>query len=783
MRSHALQVLEFQTVLQSLSLQAETAAGAELCAELNPSFNPKEVAFLLRQTQQAYELLGVDPPPTLAGVRSGEREFELCQKGSLLAAEEVYRMAETLEAIGKLGKYLAHREEPLGQLASVLPDYPKVYEKVFECVRPGGTIADQASPELSSIRQRKSALSGRVLERIQMYVSGRHRDLLSDPIYTTRDGRYVLPVKAENRGKIRGIIHDTSSSGATIYVEPDDVLQLGNQLRELEGAERAEEERILKGLCSRISTIAGGAIAGLRAAVQADVVFAKARFAYDVKAGIPEFISDKDSQAKLILKGARHPLLSRASTVPLDIQVGVGASVLITGPNTGGKTVAMKTVGLCVAMAQAGIFPPAIECRLSPFAGIFADIGDEQSLQQSLSTFSAHMKNMADAIRLARPGALMLFDEMGAGTDPSEGAALAIAILEQLHEAGCAILASTHFGELKTFAFQNEGFTNAAMEFDSKTLMPTYRLQVGSAGASHALRVAERFGVPPEVLASAKTHLGESSQEISVLMEKLDLAQRQARKAQGESDRLLNEARRTEQEADRKLKEAEAIRKQVRGREAEELQAELREIRLAAADIFESLKANPSERNKLEAKQQLDQLQKRGDSRLRKIRPEPSVQRGSPRIELVPGLAVKISGFDQLGHVLEAPKDHQVKVRLGSLKMTVPVARVYPQPESGQRQEALRAQRSKPSLPNKANVSFEIHLRRLRAEDAELELSRFLDDALLAGLPFVRIVHGKGEGVLRKITQDMLKKNKNIGTYQLADATQGGEGVTIATFK
>ena len=560
-------------------------------------------------------------------------------------------------------------------------------------------------------------------------------------------------------------------------MEPEDVLQMGNQLREAESAEREECSRILGILSGKVGAVAPETVGAIEQFAALDLLFAKAKLAFAMKAMPPQ----KSAGHGMILEGARHPLLEETGVevVPIDLELGfTHHGLLITGPNTGGKTVAIKTVGLFTLMAQSGLFLPARECRLGPFTQIWADIGDEQSLQQSLSTFSAHMKNIAAAVKGIAPGALVLFDEIGAGTDPAEGAALARAILRDLVDRGAIVLASTHYGELKAFAYDNDGFSNASMEFDSKTLRPTYRLLMGAPGSSQALRIAERYGIPATIVAKARENLDAGHVEVTQVFEKLEQAQRQARIAQGEADRRLNELKKAEERAAQKLAEADEIRRTVHAKANETIEAALRDIRLEAQRLFDDLKKSAVDQKKLsDVREQLKEVQARGKKRAESFGGSP--QRGeAPR--LTAGMSVRVEGYSQIGTILEIPNETHAVIQMGPLRLKLPSTSLTPVAE--------RASRiSKPSissgLQKAQTASTEIHLRAMRAEDAIETLEKFLDESVLAGIHQVRIVHGKGEGILRKITRETLSRYRGISTFRDGEPAEGGQGVTIAVLR
>lgn len=768
--NHAAKVLEYGTILDRLAAHCQTGQGEVFARALRPLW---ETSFwgLLEATQEAYDLLASASPPSLGGAHDLRKELVRARKGGALAGDELYRVGSTLSALRQFRSFIVPRLDKfvhLGPLAERMPEAKALEDHLLMALESDGTVRDDASPALRSLRQKAKSTTARLTERIQSYTTGKTRDLLSDPIYTTRDGRFVIPLKAENRGKIRGIVHDTSASGQTVFVEPEDVLQLGNALRETQAAERQEVARILARFSEQVGEIAEPLTEGIEAAGEADLILARAKLAYEMKAGFPI----RESRAGIEVQGGRHPLLDPEIVVPVDVAVGFDADgLLITGPNTGGKTVAMKAVGLFVLMAQSGMFLPSRHVRFGGFSQVWADIGDEQSLQQSLSTFSGHIRNIAEALKGLKEDALVLFDEIGAGTDPTEGAALAKAILTEMQARGAKIIASTHYGELKAFAYNTPGFINAAMEFDPKSLRPTYRLLMGAPGASHALRIAERYGIPSATVEKAREGLSEAQQDVALMLEKLEQAQRQARIAQGDADRRTAELRKMEERAKRKLEEADEIRKSVHGRASEAIEKALREIRLEAAEVFDEVKkGKPLE----DARKRLKDLQEAGSSFAEEFKiPE---RKADASEKLSKGMSVRVEGFSQVGLLLEEPAGKEALVQMGSLKLRMKVALMSPvAPQKPAKTQNLGFRKAQ-------TVTTELHLRQMRAEDAERVLQDFVDEAILGGLHQARIVHGKGEGVLRSIVHAYLKKHKDVASFRLGDATEGGDGVTIVRF-
>lgn len=774
--THAERVLEFEAIRERLAAECETEGGARLAADLAPTFDEAEVWALQDLTREAADLLGGLSVPSLGAVRDHATAVTRAAKGGAVDGQTLFQIGAALEAMRAARGVVRARERDcpaLWGIASNLCDLAALERRLLDSLEADGEVLDSASPELARLRKAKHSCAQRIGDRIQSYVSGKNRDLLSDPIVTQRDGRYVVPVKAEHKSRLKGIVHDTSASGQTVYVEPEEIVQLGNALREAEAAERAEVARILADLSKRVGAEADAIAVGLEAASELDLHLAKARLGYRMKGASPI----RSDGHRIFIQSGRHPLLEAETAVPLTLDVGKEFDgLLITGPNTGGKTVAIKTVGLFVLMAQSGLMLPAGEVRLGVFTQVWADIGDEQSLQQSLSTFSAHIKNIAEALAKLRPGALVLLDEAGAGTDPAEGAALAKALFLAFQSGGAKLMASTHYGELKVFAYNTPGFINAAMEFDVKSLRPTYRLIVGAPGASHALRIAERYGIPKSIVDAAREGVGVERQDVARMLEKLEQAQRQAQAAQSEADRLTARLRKIEAETESKLAEAAEIKRTARQKAAEAVEAALREIRLEAAAIFDELKASTDPKARESARERLREVQRAGQDLSEDFRP-PAEKREITAI--VKGARVRLEGYAQVGTVLTDPRDGKVQVQVGMLKMTVPVAQLRPAP--GEPEKPAPARKNL-GLQRAQTATMELQLRGMRAEDAQEAIDRFVDDAILGGLPSVRIVHGKGEGILRKVTRETLKRHRGVRSFRDGEPSEGGQGVTIAEF-
>ncbi|MBX3095299.1 MAG: endonuclease MutS2 [Fimbriimonadaceae bacterium] len=779
--SHALDVLDFGEIRNQLAAECETSLGRPLALTIAPTFDAMLAQQKVARTREATEWQDRGWG-SMAGLHDVREPVRLAGKGGTLEGLVLARIARYLEIAGEFRESLisGNAWPQLVLLAESLPQLATLKQKLDRSLDLDGNVKDEASRILGGLRSKRNTLAQRSLDRIQSYLSGSTRALLSDPIYTQRDGRYVLPLKAENKGKIKGIVHDTSASGLTVFVEPQDVLALTNDLRETEGKIREEERRILTDLSRAVGGEVEALQSGLDAFAEIDLVRAIVRLGDKQGGCIPE-VGDGPW---IKIETGRHPLLDRQIAVPFSLEIGGEIDVvLITGPNTGGKTVTMKAVGLAVAMSQCGMMPCARSVSMGCFRQIWADIGDEQSLQQSLSTFSGHIKQIAAALAEIKPHALVLLDEAGAGTDPAEGSALARAILLAFQEAGAKVLASTHYGELKLLATQSPGFQNASMEFDRKSLRPTYRLLVGVPGSSHAFHIAERYGIPKSVIETAETAIDPEVKSLAETIARLEQSEKLARTAQSEADRLAARLRVVEKDLEEKVAEATEVRTKVRSRAATELEEVLREIRIEAADVFASLKKDRSDEALTKARKRLDDLQDVGQSFVKEMRP--AIAKPKPAIvnqTVVKGSRVRLRGLNQEGTVLDEPKGKAVAVQVGSLRMNVALseldilaAPVTPKsnPKASRSGHVQRAQ----------NAQRELHLRRLRAEEAADTLEKFIDDAVLAGLPNVRIVHGKGEGVLRGLTRDILRAHKDVKSFGDAAADQGGDGVTEAELR
>lgn len=775
-RTHAEVVLELDRVLALAAANCSTPLGAEFLIATSPIYGRDVVERRVSQTSEALELLRDSEPPIYSNARDVKAAVGSAGKGSTIPGEEIFRVGETLDAMMRLRKYLVGRREDTPELARIseqLPYLPELQAELHASVSPEGEVLDSASSVLAKIRGEKSAQARRIATRIQNLINGSLKTYLQEPIYTIRDGRYVVPVKAQYKGKVPGIVHDASGSGQTIFVEPESVVSDSNKLREIESMEREEVERILRSLSKKIGDQCDSILCGIESLSELDSIFGKARFALDTDSVAPKFIDGN----RIRIESGHHPLIDREQSIPIDVAIGGSyGSMLITGPNTGGKTVTLKLIGLYALMIGCGFLLPASSVSYGPFGNVWADIGDEQSLQQSLSTFSGHLRNIATIFEKAKAGDLVLLDEIGAGTDPREGAALGQSILNSLANRGVVIAASTHYGELKAYAQSDARFHCAAMEFDVASLKPTYRLIAGASGQSHALEISRRHGLPESVVDDAEAILGSEAADERVKSGELDRLLQEARQQRDEAVKLRHEAEGLMKKAE--LDREEQLEKLRRARaRAEEIANEaLREARQRYRELLEATRAaQPAEKEAIlqEARKIEDDLR----AAKSEISPEIVAQQAP---SVVAGMAVRLISNNQVGQVLEIQKSGKVIVQVGALKISLKPNELVPLEDS--RKESRRRHVST-SVHKTMHASSELHLRHMRAEDAIESLEKFFDDAVLAGLHRVRIVHGKGSGVLRKIVREFVANRSDVLSVRDGDPGEGGTGVTVVNFK
>lgn len=785
------EALELVSVLEMLETEASSQDAKDAAVSLKPVNDLSQAQFLLSQTEDAFSLIARFGGPSFSGLCNVNNAVSRAAAGGELNTAELLRIGGTLRAVRSLYEWYGHCSgvsTSLDALFDSITVNKYLEEKIFSVIVSEEEISDRASDELYEIRRKIRAKSNSVREKLDSIIHSTHyQKFLQEPIVTQRSGRYVVPVKAEHRADVPGLVHDMSSSGATVFIEPVSVVDANNEIKILESREREEIKRILYELSLEAGNFSESIKHSYESAVQIDLIFAKARLAYKMKATMPHLNKD----GKILLKKARHPLLDAHSVVPVDISLGGEFDTLvITGPNTGGKTVSIKTIGLLSLMAMCGLLIPAADrSEIAVFDNILVDVGDEQSIQQNLSTFSAHMVNIIDIMKQAGTNSLVLIDELGAGTDPVEGAALAVAIIENLRSKGAKIAATTHYAELKAYALETPGVMNGSCEFDVDTLRPTYRLLIGVPGRSNAFAISEHLGMEKSVINEAKRLVNNETKSFEAVLQKLEETRRELEKEK-------EKAQKATEAADRMRRKAQSEK----DRAAQLRDNELEQAKREAEKIIASAKRQSSD-----FLLRLEQLKKEADSNnatetARKTRREIKNRLGEmedtvnprrladewdedyklPR-PVVPGDAVVIRSIGE-GEVLEVNKNN-VLVKSGMLKTRVKMSdlRLIKKKEP--------PKQSKPSLlyrtSSKADsdISTEIDLRGKTVDEALHDLSLFIDKCVLLNLHEIRIIHGKGTGALRAAVQEDLRRHPNIADYRLGVYGEGENGVTIAHIK
>jgi DNA mismatch repair protein MutS2 len=780
--------LEYEQVIAMLAERCTSQLGKELADQLKPSLDLEEIKSRQLDTTQAKEILRLYPDFSLGGIRDIRRCLNKAKIGGVIDPSEFLLIADTLLALGKTKKFFrsesGQKYYSLAQYIANMDTLPHLEQEIKKKITEEGEVSDRASLELSRLRKQLRNLQGKARGKLESMVrSTEMQKYLQDPLITIRNERYVIPVKQEYRGEVPGLIHDQSASGATLFIEPLVVVEINNEVRRYEAMEKAEVLRILRQMSELVATHEQELQDILSALAQLDLILAKGRLSNDLDCGEPKM---NDRGYLKIIQG-RHPLL-KGEVVPITVHLGsTFDTLIITGPNTGGKTVTLKTVGLFVLMAQAGLHVPAqTGTELSVFAGVYADIGDEQSIEQSLSTFSAHLTNIIAILQKANNRSLVLLDELGAGTDPAEGAALAKAILEYFIGIGAKTIATTHYSELKSFAYNHERVENASVEFDVETLQPTYRLLIGVPGRSNAFEISYKLGLQKKIVEQARSFLSQEEVRAADLIANLEMNQLHAEKERQEAQELKTEA----QEQLKQVKKREEELKDKEEKIVQKAQQEAWEIVTKARQESESIL---KEVKKAKKGAELKSAQKMQDLRDELRKKETALSAVAFRQlegevlsahEVKPGMMVLLKRLNQQAQVLEEPNANgEVLVQAGIMRALVDLRDLV------KVKEELREQRGKTTgigkiVSTKAkDVKNEIHLRGLTVDEALLEAEKYLDDAYLAGLSQVNIIHGKGTGALRNAITDLLKKHRLVSSFRLGNYHEGGHGVTVVEFK
>ena len=777
--------LELDKILEMVAEECSSQDGAQLARELEPVHTAAEAQWLLGETDAAFVAMAKYGAPSFYGMKNVTNPLRRAQAGGGLGLRELLDIGATLRTIRGLTQWWGKSGNVTTALTArfeVLAPNKYLEEKIFTCIVNEEEVADNASPALASIRRKIRAASQRVRDQLDKLIhSQAHQKHLQESIVTQRGGRYVVPVKAEFRGEVPGLVHDTSASGATVFVEPMSVVEANNEIRVLRSDEQDEIARILLELSGEAGSFADSIIESYHYAVELDLIFAKAQVAYKMKAVVPQVGED----GKIALHAARHPLIAKEKVVPTDITLGVEFDTLIiTGPNTGGKTVALKTIGLLTLMAMCGLMIPAGEgSRVAVFRHILADIGDEQSIEQSLSTFSSHMVNIIHIFEVADNSSLILLDELGAGTDPVEGAALAEAIIQELRGRGVRLACTTHYAELKAYAIQTPGVENGSCEFDVATLRPTYRLLIGVPGKSNAFAITQRLGMDTAIVDRARElvsregnafeqvvgRLEEDRRKMEDELEALRASAAQAKANAEASQRLKDEAEaQAKKEIDRARQEAAQIVQKTRQR-ADALVGELEELRRQKNKQLSAEQKARLRSGLKELESSSDPVHQRRDDNY--VLPRP----------LVVGDEVLLYDIDKEATVLELPKDGTVLVQAGIIKTRVPLGNVrLLSKRQLKKKNPTRTVTKNVSTPE---TSSSLDLRGQTVEEALMEVDNFLDRASRMHLSQVTIIHGKGTGALRTAVQQHLRRCSQVKSFRLGTYGEGESGVTIAELK
>jgi DNA mismatch repair protein MutS2 len=816
-QSETLELLEWQRLCQHLATFAATKLGAIASRHLHPPATLAESLHLLAQTKEVYQLeCQLTSGWTFEGIQDIGDALERAERQGILSGEDLLAIATTLAGVRRLRRLIDDQEDipVLNQLVADIRTYPELEQEIHRCIDERGDVADRASPKLAEIRQHSKSLRDRIYQTLQNIVQ-RQGGALQQPLITQRGDRFVLPVKAPQKDSVSGIVHDASSTGATLYIEPHAIVGLGNQLKTYQRREQAEAEAVRRALTEQVAAVKPDLEQVLAVATRLDLATAKARYSLWLQANPPRFI-DPNQRESITLRQLRHPLLvwqhqheEDAPVVPITIQIQPQIKVVaITGPNTGGKTVTLKTLGLAALMAKVGLFVPAKEpVELPWFEQILADIGDEQSLEQSLSTFSGHIRRISRileelencrdvACNVSTDGgdedlaqrepdtphptsALVLLDEIGAGTDPAEGSALAIALLNYLADHAQLTVATTHYGELKALKYQDERFENASVEFNDVTLSPTYRLLWGIPGRSNALTIAQRLGLKSDVVSLAQTLVGSSSEEVNQVISGLEAQRRDQETKAQEANQLLQQTERLHQEVSSKAKLLQERERKLKLSQEQAVQDAIAQAKAEIAQVIRKLQQGP----------QIAQNAQKATSALKEIEqrhiPKPPAK-AKPAFQPKVGDRIRIPRLNQTAEVLTpADEDGDLTVRFGLMKMTVSLADI----ESLEGEKAQMPVKSKPastpapaaSSPPTPPIRTEkntIDLRGSRVADAEIELEQAISKAIASGVLW--IIHGKGTGKLRAGVHEFLERHPLVDRFELAEQAEGGSGVTVA---
>jgi DNA mismatch repair protein MutS2 len=778
-------VLEFDKVKEQLLTHVASSLGREQVMRLMPSSDYEEVLKRQDATDEAVTVLRVKGNVPLGGIYDIRPYAKRASIGSTLGTTELLDVASTIYGTRQMKKFIEELLEEefhlpiLQELGEQLTPLPQVEQAIKNSIDENGVMLDGASDKLRSIRQRLRTTESRTREKLDSLIrSSSAQKMLSDAIVTIRNERFVIPVKQEYRNAYGGIVHDQSSSGATLFIEPQAIVTLNNELQEAKVQEKQEIERILIELTKEVAEAADELLHNVKVLGELDFMFTKGKYSHRLKASKPKM----NEHGYIKLFKAKHPLIPKEDVVANDIELGGEYStIVITGPNTGGKTVTLKTLGLFTLMAQCGLQIPALDgSEMAVFDEVFADIGDEQSIEQSLSTFSSHMVNIVEILKNVDYKSLVLFDELGAGTDPQEGAALAISILDEVHQRGARVIATTHYPELKAYGYNREGVINASVEFDIETLSPTYKLLIGVPGRSNAFEISKRLGLGERVIHRAKGFIGTETNKVENMIASLEESRRQAEDELKEAEELRKAADKLHKELQNQILEFNEQRDQLYEKAERKAAETVDSAKEEAEEIIRQLRKMSRSQHALVKEHELIEAKKRLEGAVPTLEKSGKKQAAQPKAQtFAPGDEVKVITFGQKGTLIDKVSSNEWQVQMGIMKMKVKESNMEyigsPKPVE-----------TKPLATIKGkdyHVSLELDLRGERYEDALLRVEKYIDDALLAGYPRVSIIHGKGTGALRQGVQEYLKNHRSVKKIRFGEATEGGTGVTVVEFK
>lgn len=781
--------LELPAVLEQLAACAGSEAGKEVCRALRPISDLEDVEALLAETTAASELCTRKGNPAFGEVRDVSTSLERADRGGCLQPNELLEIGAVLRCARMVKGYVAEDEKAtvLDSLFHCLTANKYLEDKIFGAILSEEEIADNASPALADIRRHMRLQAGKIRDTLQKIISSpAYAKFLREPIITIRQGRYVVPVKSECKGDVPGLVHDVSSSGSTYFIEPVSAVNANNALRELEIKEKKEIQRILAELSAETAAYRESINDDFRILVRLDVIFAKAKLGYRMNAWAPQM----NDRGIVDLRSARHPLIDSAKVVPVSVRLGTDFdTMIITGPNTGGKTVTLKTIGLLTLMAECGLHVPAgAGSSLSTFDAVLADIGDEQSIAQSLSTFSSHMRTIVDVVAECDSRTLVLFDELGAGTDPAEGAALATAIIEFCRRMNSRVAATTHYAELKLYAMRTTGVINASCEFDVETLRPTYKLLIGIPGKSNAFAISRKLGLSEDILKEAGDLVSKSDKDFEDVLTQLEQQRQQMENAKTEAQRLRQETEKIKQESEQYNRQLQKEKEKAMELARREAQYIIDEARAAANLVSEELKAM---RKQLQDSTDVSGINRRQSDLRRtlneaeeKLRAKaPERERPKPTRGILVGDTVELLKLGTKASVIAVNKDGTYQLQAGILKMSAKADEIYLlEQENPYSEKKSRPEHSGREMKMTA-AATEVDLRGMDSVEAVCVLERYIDEAMRSNMSTIRIIHGKGTGVLRTAVQQALRKNKFIKTFRLGVYGEGEDGVTIAELR